>query len=189
MKTKRVKSIAPLAGLLATCVLISTASAQTVYGIQSGTTSISLHKAALDTLGFTVVDSPNTVTPAAGYQAGFSIDTTTSAADMFTFTADPAFTPGTGIIEHTGTFVLGTAALPAGALTLGNFEIAFDSGRMIAANSGFFVTDRADFDSQVLFDISIPDSNTFNGMERNGISLMQISSSPRSSPSSLATQH
>ncbi|MCB1097751.1 MAG: PEP-CTERM sorting domain-containing protein [Verrucomicrobiales bacterium] len=165
MKTKRVNLIAPLAGLLATCALISAASAQTVYGIDSGVTSLTLHKAALDTLGFTIVGTSDTTTASVGYDTGLSISTTTAAAEKFTFTADPDFTPGPGLIEHTGTLLLGTALAPAGAVTLGNFDISFDSERMTAANSGFFLTDGADFDSQILFDIGTPVSNVFNGSE------------------------
>lgn len=157
--------MAMLAGAIALCASISTTSAQTVYGIQSGTSSVTLHKAALDTLGYTVVGQADTVTPVVGYDAGFSIDTTTNAEDMFMFTADPAFTPGMGIIEHVGTFNLGTALLPEGALSLGNFVIAFDQERLTAANSGFFVTDGADLDNQILFDVGNPSSNVFNGTE------------------------
>lgn len=157
--------MATLAGVIALSASVSNVSAQTVYGIESGTSSITLHKAALNTLGYTIAGTTDTVTPAVGYDAGFSIDTSTNAESIFMFTADPDFTPGPGIIEHTGTFQLGTAQFPEGALDLGNFEIAFDSERMTDANSGFFVTDGADLDNQVLFDVGTPDSNVFNGTE------------------------
>ena len=150
--------------LTLTCIApVSGAVGQTIYGIESGTTSITLHKAALDTVNYTITGTSGTTTPAADYAAGFSIDTTTSAEQMFMFTADPEFTPGAGIIEHTGTFEINSV------INLGNFVVEFDDTRMTEANSGFFVTDGADLADQVLFDIGNPVSNTFNGTEWHAI--------------------
>lgn len=148
-----------LAAAAAVAVTVSPANAQTVYGVESGTTSISLHKAVLDSIGYTVTGTSGTTTAAAGYAAGFSIDTTTTAEQMFRFTAAPDFTPGTGIIEHVGTFELNDA------IHLGNFVLEFDAGRMSEATTGFFVTDAADLEGQVLFDVGIPFSNSFDGTE------------------------
>ena len=134
--------------------LAPTAWSQSVYGIDSGVTSISFHKPVLDSLGFIISGTEGTVAPADGFQSGFQISQSTAPGDAFCFTLDP-FEPGSGIVEHSGTIEI------SGAFSMGNFEVQYDATRESATHSGFFLTDKADLDT-VLFDVGTPDSDTIN---------------------------
>jgi hypothetical protein len=147
-----------LSALSVVSLIAPEATAQSVYSIESGVTSISLSKPAFASLGFTITGMMDTVTPAAGYDTGLEISTTTKAKDRFCFTLDP-FLPGEGIIEHTGTIQF------EGGISIGNFEVAFDSSRVGVANSGFFITDRADLAGEILFDIGSSAADTIDATE------------------------
>lgn len=151
-------SLTFLSGLGIVALMAPAAKAQTVYGIESGVTSMRFDKDAVDNLGFQIEGAANTVQPAPDYEIGFNIGSSTNPKDHFCFTIEP-FVPGEGIIAHTGTIEF------TGGISIGNFEVAFDASRLSLEKSGFFVTDQADFPGQILFDIGVPASDVINATE------------------------
>lgn len=154
----------------------SLSSAATVE-VASGTTSVDLDFQALQAAAGLVLQSANnTVAPAAGFAVGFPVNSRDAAAFPTTFTFDSAnFAPFAGTIEHTGTV---TFLLGQDTITVGNFTIGYDMGRVAGEASGFFVESTtgglADGLDAIMFDISGPvpgvtsSSLTITGTEATG---------------------
>ena len=98
-------------------VLITSASGQTVYTVESGTTSIRLDQTFLNGAGLTVLGVGATATPAPGFDAGFNIIDTTD----FRFELNPGFAPTEGTVRHSGFVQFDQGTL--GNFSVGNFRI------------------------------------------------------------------
>ena len=149
---------AVVSALAALSLITDSAHGQTVYGIESGVTSLSLDEDALDAIGFTITGTSDTVPANGGLDVGLEIDTDISPDDMFMFTWDGEFLAGPGIIPHKGTLELNSL------IQIGNFVALYDDERFEEANSGFFLQDNADLEGLILFDVSDTDKNAFDGV-------------------------
>lgn len=117
--------------------------------IVAGVTSVSLDFESLETaasLAFASVE--NTATPATGFPAGYLITTATP----FQYTTP--FTPVGGNISHTGSLTFDVVGAEA-QVTVGAFNIGYDSERANDTNSGFFVEDTL-AELGILFDVANP---------------------------------
>jgi hypothetical protein len=125
------------------------------FQLTSGTTSVNLNTTVLSSVGLNLTGSANTVAPAPGFLVGFQI--TPPPATTFNFESAPGSglvqPPFTGLIRHTGTVTFNGGT--AGALTVGNFAIGFDTNRVGGPRSGFFVRDTVTTNA-ILFDLGSP---------------------------------
>ncbi len=150
MKTKLL-----LTPLLALCLPLA---AQASVFVNGGQTSVALDFATLESAASLELSSADpTATAAPGFAVGFAITNSTP----FTYDIDP-FTPLGGSIGHTGsvTFLIsGTTD----EVTVGNFDIGFDAGRIseTPSLSGFFVEDTFS-GLGILFDVGAPATETFS---------------------------
>ena len=121
----------------------------TLAQVDSGTTSIFLDFETATGIALTGTETDGEAF-SEEFQAGFPIIEDT----YFTYEVDP-FAPVSGTIEHSGTITLGEGPME---VTLGEFSIGFDSGRVSDTASGFFVADTTDdaLDLDILFDVSTP---------------------------------
>lgn len=118
------------------------------FSVESGVTSVFLDLDLIESatgLALTGVDS-EAAPFSEDFQVGFAINDDTD----FSFTADP-FTPVGGTIEHDGTITFNEG------ITVGDFSIGFDAGRVSESASGFFVADTVEGNGlDILFDIGTP---------------------------------
>jgi hypothetical protein len=132
------------------------------FELVSGTTSVDFDTDTLSSVGLEITGTANTVTPVNGFLVGFQI--TPPPATTFTFDADPNTNqvqpPFSGLIRHTGTITFNRNS--ANPLTVGNFDIGYDAGRVGGDRSGFFVQDTVSLGA-VLFDLREPISD-FDGV-------------------------
>ncbi|MGK0190552.1 MAG: hypothetical protein ACI9R3_006380 [Verrucomicrobiales bacterium] len=137
------------------------ASGQAVYGIDSGTTSLSLDATAVAKLGYAVTGSSGTVSPLGGEQFGFSILGELSDF-MFTIEGNSEALVQGGLIKHAGWIELDDDANPStGIIALGNFEIGVDPLRASETVSGAYVRDTLGTNS-IVFDIKPIDPGLTN---------------------------
>ena len=119
--------------------------------VDSGTTSVFLDLPLLESAaGLTLTGVDSSGKPFSDdFQVGFPIIEETD------FTYEIPFAPVEGSIEHSGTVTFG---LGDGEVTLGDFSIGFDPGRVSDTASGFFVADTLDdaLGLEVLFDVGVP---------------------------------
>ncbi|MGF1495243.1 MAG: metallophosphoesterase [Elainellaceae cyanobacterium] len=127
---------------------IATSPVPEEFLVESGVTSVFLDLDLIESatgLVLTGVDS-EAAPFSEDFQVGFAINDETDLS----FTAEP-FAPAGGTIEHDGTITFNDA------ITVGNFSIGFDAGRVSGAASGFFVADTVEGnDLDILFDIGAP---------------------------------
>lgn len=137
------------------------ASGQAVYGVSSGTTSISLDEAAVLSLGYAVTGSSGTVNPIGGQQFGFDILSELSDF-VFTIGENQEAVVQSGLLSHSGWIELDDDADSSnGIISLGNFEIGVDQERASDTVSGAFVRDTLGTNS-IVFDIKPIDLNQVN---------------------------
>lgn len=123
------------------------------FAVESGVTSVFLDLVLLESAaGLSLVGVDSEATPFSDdFQVGFAIN------DETDFTYAVPFSPVGGTIEHDGTVTFALVASPSTQITVGEFSIGFDAGRVTDAASGFFVADTlADNGLDILFDISAP---------------------------------
>ncbi len=149
--------------LVAASMMAEEAQAAT-FEVESGVTSVFLdfENVLEPALGISLVSADGVVDPASGpFQVGFTI---TPETDL-TFSDENGFTPLGGTIEHAGSVTLGimTGGGETANVTVGNFTIGYDAGRVSDQVTGFFVQDNIDLDT-ILFDITAPVTTfDFNG--------------------------
>ncbi len=124
------------------------------FKVESGVTSIDRdHENILRNIGLIITGSENTVPPIpSDYLVGFQIDSATN----FTFSDEGGFTPLFGTIEHSGTVTFNDQ------ITVGNFSIGFAPGRTVPNASGLVLRDTISALNPILFDLSYPQSVTFD---------------------------
>lgn len=131
----RLHSLSALLGIATVAIVAVTPvqAAPSTYQIGSGTTSLQLDRATLDTLaslGLKFDSTFDTVPAATGFGLGFAIKPNTD----FTFSYDATtqgFAPISGTIEHSGgiKFAVDEAKLSyPSSLEIGDFSIGFDQG-------------------------------------------------------------
>lgn len=125
--------------------------AQSVYLLDSGTTSIRLENTFMANAGLSVAVLTDTAVPASGFEAGFNIIDTTD----FCFEIDSGFAPIHGEIGHSGSVQLDQGAL--GIFGIGNFEIAY--GKSVPGKLELYDS----FLGTRLFEINDPDAATLIG--------------------------
>jgi len=135
------------------------------YQIQSGTTSLSIDKTLLQSIGLNFNSAVDTATPAPGFDFGFGIIPPSSDAGVvgsdFTFSYDNAtraYAPVSGTIEHTGSLVFDvdtTKLALLSPLQIGDFSIGFD-------DDGLFVRDTFSTGLRV-FDLKTNNAPVFDG--------------------------
>jgi hypothetical protein len=124
------------------------------FKVESGVTSIDRdHENILRNIGLIITGTQDTVPPIpSDYLVGFQIDSATN----FTFSDEGGFTPLFGTIEHIGTVTFNQQT------TVGNFSIGFASGRTVPNASGLVLRDTISSTNPILFDLSAPQSVTFD---------------------------
>ncbi|WP_414567638.1 hypothetical protein [Nostoc sp. CCY 9925] len=124
------------------------------FKVESGVTSIDRdHENILRNIGLIITDTQDTVPPIpSDYLVGFQIDSDTN----FTFSDEGGFTPLFGTIEHIGTVTFNQQ------ITVGNFSIGFAPGRTVPNASGLVLRDTVSSVNPILFDLSAPQSVTFD---------------------------
>ena len=133
--------------------------------IQDGTASVDLNTALLESaVDLTLISVDDTAEPISDeFVFGFDI----SESSDFLFTDDDGFTPIQGEIELTGTI---TFSSPVGDVTIGNFDIGFDSSRQTENISGLFLENTVDSlfpEGTILLDISNLESVEIGERELN----------------------
>ncbi|MEZ5328393.1 MAG: PEP-CTERM sorting domain-containing protein [Verrucomicrobiales bacterium] len=150
------------------------ASAQGVYGVDSGVTSLSLDATAVAGLGYTVTGSSGTVSAQGGHQFGFDILSELSDF-IFTIEEDTSATVQGGILSHLGWIELDNDGDPGtGIITLGNFEIGVDLARASDTVSGAFIRDTLGTNS-IVFDIKPLSPTEINPVSDGGTFTLQSS--------------
>ena len=133
--------------------------------VQDGTASVTLNTALLaSAVDLTLVSVDDTAEPISDdFLFGFDI----AESSDFRFSNDNGFTPIEGEIELTGTI---TFSHPIGDITIGNFDIGFDSSRRTENISGLFLENTVDGlfpEGTILLDISNLESVEINEMALN----------------------
>ncbi len=133
----------------------------TIVGlVQDGTASVELNTALLESaVDLTLISVENTADPISDdFRFGFDI----AESSDFLFSDDNGFTPLEGEIELTGTI---TFSHPVGDITIGDFDIGFDSSRRTENISGLFLENNVDGlfpEGTILLDISNLESIEIN---------------------------
>jgi hypothetical protein len=148
-------------GLVAAVVAAAplTASAATSF-VNGGITSVLPGNGALASVGLEIVGiAGDTIAP--GELSDLSV--AFGITDATTFSYDAADFLGTfsGTIEHSGGIVVADTATGTTQVTIGDFTIGFDAGRIGGDASGFFVADNIDTGA-ILFDIGSPVVEAFD---------------------------
>ena len=135
--------------------------AQTVYGVDSGRTSITLDTNTVEKLGYVVTGTNGTVEALQGLAYGFSI-LDESSDFSFTLAEAGGVAVQAGILNHSGWIELDDDGDPEnGFIKLGNFEIGVDPGRESETVSGAYVRDTLGT-NVVVFDIKPTGENEVN---------------------------
>lgn len=146
-----------LLSLATLCMLaVSQSYAQSVP-VTGGMTSIQLNTQLLGQLGLTIGDvSDEVIVPGSlPNSVGLPINARNAASPAlpttFIYTAG-TLAPFSGVLEHTGSIFFASGD---DLTETGNFEIAYDAGRVGGARSGFFVRSTVGLEG-ILFDIANP---------------------------------
>ena len=130
------------------------------FTVSSGVTSLFLDPAVLQAAGLESVDIQGTADPnTEGFSnpeqvAGFEFSEATDFT--FEFSEGEGITSVEGTLEHTGSITFNDTVV------FSDFTIGFNPARATDTTSGFFVQDN-NLSDIVLFDLSVPDTVTFDG--------------------------